>query len=177
MNERPNAGHFTVGNLHWRYAEDDGKFDLWCLNDEVTVPSVAAASRHLRTLHPVRPSAIRVRTVPAPYEALDEPLTWNDLRPEYDRMLKAALRLLGVDANNYDTGGMPSEYRGWLNYARIKAQHYYWTDGEANDPLTKIAYEVVTGACAVSLSMRNGHVTLPFTMAVALAGLRKHIPK
>ena len=173
------AGQFYIGDVHWGYVERDGKLDLWSLDEEVTVPQIAAASRDLRALHPAKPSAIRVRTVPAPYEAMNAPVDWDYLRPEYDRMLIMALRFLGVGANGYDTGGMPSEYRGWMFYASTTAQKFLaQTASEStNFDLRHLADEIVMGTSAVAFSMRYGRVTLPWVMAVALAGLRNQMPQ
>ena len=156
----------------------DEYLDLWSLNEDVSVPNIATASRELRALHPAKPSAIRVRTVPAPYEAVNAPVDWDYLRPEYDRMLIAALGFLGVDATGYDTGGMPSEYRGWMFYASTAAQKFLaQTASESrNFDLRHLADEIVMGTSAVAFSMRYGRVTLPWVMAVALAGLRDQMP-
>jgi hypothetical protein len=176
---RPTSGSFVVKDVSWGFARrDDGTFELWSHHDEVGVPDVAAASRYLRTHDPARPSAIRLRTVPAPAEVLGEPMTWNALRPAYDNALKDALRILGTDARDWDTGGMPSDYRGWLMTARdiaIRSMRRMDTNGlpaSGTYEHEELAAEIVMGTCSVAFSMRYTKATLEFTMAVALAGLR-----
>lgn len=171
------AGQFSIGEIHWSFVARDDVFDLWSHAEDVGVPDLSAASRHLRTLHDTKPSAIRVRTVPAPYEALSDLMTWNDLRTAYDAGLKHALRVLGSDATNYDTGGMPSEYRGWMAYASEEAQRFISRTRAASEGEDRVmlANEIIMGASSVAFSTRYGHTTLPFTMAVALVGLRERM--
>ena len=171
----PIAGHFVVNEIHFSYAERDGKFDLWSTSGDIGVPDLAAASRKLRELHPAKPSSIRVRTVPAPYQALNEPMTWDDLREIFDQTLKDALRVLGHDVSRVDTGGMPSEYRGWMATAREHAQDFLNEQDATYSSLAELAYEIVTATSAVSFSMRYGSTTLPFAMAVALAAIRDQL--
>jgi hypothetical protein len=116
--------------------------------------------------------------MPAPFEIIDEPMTWYELRKEYDRALGAALRLLGVDSD-FDGDGMPSEYRGWLAYASEGAQQYLALprSDRGDDRRRGIAQEITAGASAVAFSMRHGFATLPYTMAAALAGLRQYMPE
>jgi len=110
-------------------------------------------------------------------------MTWDDLRPAYDTALKAALLVLGTDATDWDTGGMPSDYRGWLMSARdiaIRSMRPMDDDGIPESGKWENEYlagEIVMGTCSVAFSMRYTKATLEFTMAVALAGLRSRLPQ
>ena len=170
-------GSFVIRSVWWNYAERDGAFELWSSADEVSTVDVAAASRKLRTLHDVKSHAIRITTVPSTHAVLGRVEDFGTLRERYDNALMTALPFLGVDASGYDTGGMPSEYRAWMWYAFRVAARYLWVVAKSPDAPSHaderaaVAAEVLAGTAAVSVSMREGHTTLAFTMAVALKGL------
>lgn len=172
------AGSFKSGRLHWNYAESDGMFEVWT-HEDVTAADLAAAVCRLSTLRGVKADVVRVKMLPPSSEVLGAVQTEFEVREEYDEALQQALRLLGVGDGGREmcSYGMPSDYRGWLGYARLTAEEF--RRGMAGDtsesPLWDLAAEVMIGTSAVAFSMRFGHSALPFTTAVALHGLRQQL--
>ncbi len=176
--DQPASGSFNSGRFHWSYASSDGMYDVWT-HEEVTAADLGAAVRRFSTLHGVKADTVRVRMLPPSSEVLGAMQTEIEVREEYDTALQQALRFLGVGDGGREmcSYGMPSEYRGWLGYARLTAEEF--RRGMAGDmsesPLWDLAAEVMIGTSAVAFSMRFGHAALPFTTAVALHGLRQQL--
>jgi hypothetical protein len=172
------GGSVLVGQTSWGWAEQGAACEFWCQSDEPQDPAAlldgAKWARAEMSSDLVVP---RARTLPSTFAVLGEILALGEALGRYDTVLLEALRFLGVDgAKSMCDYGMPSEYRGWLAWARekaLKALPRLERDASRRD----VAEEIMMGTCAVAFSMRFGHVNTPFTIAVAIDGLRKVLPK
>jgi hypothetical protein len=111
------------------------------------------------------------RTVPSTYAIIGQIASVGDLLQPYDELLFQALRQLEVtNAESMCDYGMPSDYRGWLAWARQNAMAFIELE-EGNADQRTVAEEIVIGTSAVAFSMRYGQVTTPYTLAMAIKGL------
>lgn len=174
MREHASGGTFHVDQTTWGWAEQGANAEFWCAADEPQEPAAinyaARRARDEMSSDLLTPTA---RTVPSTYAIIGQIATLGDLLKPYDELLIQALRLLEVaNAKSACDYGMPSEYRGWLAWARQNAMSFIHVE-EGNEDQRDVAEEVVIGSSAVAFSMRFGHVTTPYTLAVAIKGLRE----
>lgn len=174
MRENASGGTFHVGQTTWGWAEQGANAEFWCAADEPQDPAaINYAARRARDEMSSDLMTPTTRTVPSTYAIIGQIATLGDLLQPYDELLIQALRLLDVaNAKSACDYGMPSEYRGWLAWARKNAMPFIDAE-EGNEDQRNVAEEVVMGSSAVAFSMRFGHVTTPYTLAVAIKGLRE----
>jgi hypothetical protein len=178
--QKATGGAVAVGDKHWSWAEVDGHGEMWTGTDDVVhasdVLQAARSTRAAMSSDLVDPS---MRVAPSTYAAIGEVLDLPAAIERYDAALIAALDVLRVEnARALCDYGMPSEYRGWLQLARESAAAFLASSerDESDWPRRHLAEEIIMGCCAVAVSMRFGYATTPFTIAVAIAGLRDAIP-
>jgi hypothetical protein len=174
MRQLASGGTFHVAETTWGWAEQGSTSEFWCEADEAQDPAAinhaAQLARNEMSSDLATPTA---RTVPSTYAIIGHIAALGDLLQPYDELLFQALRLLDVtDARSMCDYGMPSDYRGWLACARQSAMPFIDLE-EGNEDQRKVAEEILMGTSAVAFSMRFGHMTTPYTLAVAIKGLRE----
>jgi len=179
------TGWIRVKKEHFAYTIAGRKASIYG-PDETSVQSVSRAARALRRAIPRL--NVRVRLVPSVRSVLLEDVDWYDMLDRFNDALRLGLLTLGVQErliDQLDTGGMPSEYRGFLARVGHHAQGVLSALETAprsiiepfEDPndirvaRRRLADEMVFATRAVAFSMREGYATVPFTIAVALKAL------
>lgn len=118
------TGWVRVKESHYHYTISKNVATLHS-PDESSAISVGRAARALRKARPGL--RVLVRLVPSVSSVLQEELDWSDLLERFNDALRQSLWHLGVHPRAIDeleTGGMPSEYRGFLEQVGIFAQGY-----------------------------------------------------
>jgi hypothetical protein len=156
-----------------------GKAEMWVDSGEALDPSEILEARA-----PVRAATSsdlvepQVRLMPSTFAIVGSALDVVALRERYDAALLRALHALGVaGAAEMCDYGMPSDYRGWLSWARERADEVQRTarDSDDSERIRSIAEEIAMGTSAIALSMREGHTVTPYITAVAVKGLEMRL--
>lgn len=180
MKDRISEGSVEVGDRTWSYVELEDNVEMWVDSGDALDPREIMDARA-----PVRAAASsdlvepRVRLMPSTFAIVGSALDVGELRERYDAALLRALGALGVaGAAEMCDYGMPSDYRGWLSWARERADEVQRTtrDNDA-ERIRNLAEEIIMGTCAIALSMREGHTVTPYITAVALKGLEMRLKR
>jgi hypothetical protein len=175
MKPRVLRGSVGVGDRTWSWVLIAGSAEMWETSGEaVDTSEILEARERVRTAASGGAVEPRVRLLPPASSVLGHDLEAVAVRERYDEVLLRALDRIGVSGGaEMCDYGMPSDYRGWLAWARERARKApdEVSNEEGAERIRYIAEEIAMGTSAVAFSMREGHAVTPFITSIAIKGL------